>query len=233
MAFFRHQTYPLDLLSLFDDLTTNTTTRTPTITKTTRGGSHSNTRRTFSPAFDVHETAAHYILEGELPGLSDKKAVDIEFVDEKTLLVRGRIERGGQNNEDAKGKATERITEVEEEPKSRSPTVTDVEDDDDDEYDSEHHHAKSNTESAGPASLSRTESQSKKRPRPTPPASITQEPKTKYWISERTTGAFSRSFSFPEEVDVDAVKAKLEHGVLRITVPKLERRKRARKVEVN
>jgi HSP20 family protein len=47
------------------------------------------------------------------------------------------------------------------------------------------------------------------------------ESQAKYWVSERSYGSFSRSFSFPARVDQDAVKAKLNNGVLDITVPKM------------
>jgi len=47
------------------------------------------------------------------------------------------------------------------------------------------------------------------------------EPQSKLWVSERSYGSFSRSFSFPTRVDQDAVKAKLSNGVLDITVPKM------------
>lgn len=53
----------------------------------------SSTRRAFSPNFDVSETDAAYILEGELPGLVDRSKVTIEFTEAQTLLVRGKIER--------------------------------------------------------------------------------------------------------------------------------------------
>ncbi|KAF8472090.1 HSP20-like chaperone [Kalaharituber pfeilii] len=46
-----------------------------------------------SPNFDVIETAKAYILQGEFPGLTDKKAVGIEFTDPQTLVVRGKIEK--------------------------------------------------------------------------------------------------------------------------------------------
>lgn len=42
----------------------------------------------------------------------------------------------------------------------------------------------------------------------------------KYWISERSSGSFSRTFSFPTRVDPEKSTASLEHGVLTITVPK-------------
>lgn len=56
--------------------------------------------------------------------------------------------------------------------------------------------------------------------------------KTKYWVSERSVGEFQRNFSFPGAVDLDAVKAGLEHGILRIVVPK-KIQAGSRKIEIS
>ncbi|OAX79033.1 hypothetical protein ACJ72_06651 [Emergomyces africanus] len=42
----------------------------------------------------------------------------------------------------------------------------------------------------------------------------------KYWVSERSVGEFSRTFSFPTRVDQDGVKASLKDGILSVMVPK-------------
>lgn len=42
----------------------------------------------------------------------------------------------------------------------------------------------------------------------------------RYWASERTVGEFSRTFSFPNRVDQDNVKASLKNGILSVRVPK-------------
>ncbi|KAH0606408.1 uncharacterized protein H6S33_004069 [Morchella sextelata] len=55
--------------------------------------SSSVNKRAFSPNFDVHETDSAYILEGELPGLDDKSKLNIEFTDDNTLHISGRIEK--------------------------------------------------------------------------------------------------------------------------------------------
>ncbi|OGE53596.1 hypothetical protein PENARI_c007G07163 [Penicillium arizonense] len=44
--------------------------------------------------------------------------------------------------------------------------------------------------------------------------------KSTYWASERIVGKFSRSFSFGQPVNQDAVKASLKNGILSISVPK-------------
>lgn len=47
----------------------------------------------FTPSFDIKETKDSYVLDGELPGVTDKSALDLTFVDENTLVIKGRIER--------------------------------------------------------------------------------------------------------------------------------------------
>ena len=49
---------------------------------------------------------------------------------------------------------------------------------------------------------------------------------------ERATGSFSRSFSLPEGVDPESVKASFEQGVLEVQIPKPEQRK-PRRVEIS
>jgi HSP20 family protein len=47
-----------------------------------------------------------------------------------------------------------------------------------------------------------------------------REEDDRYFAYERSYGAFSRSFVMPEAADCDNVKAELDGGVLKITVPK-------------
>lgn len=51
-------------------------------------------------------------------------------------------------------------------------------------------------------------------------------------LAERRTGEVSRAFRLPESVDPEAISAKLEHGVLTLTLNKRDEVK-PRKVEVN
>ncbi len=48
---------------------------------------------------------------------------------------------------------------------------------------------------------------------------------------ERTYGAFERSFTLPATVDAGSIKASYEHGVLTVTLPKVEKAK-PRQIEV-
>jgi HSP20 family molecular chaperone IbpA len=144
-------------------------------------------RRAFSPNFDVHETDHEYVLEGELPGLSDKKNVSIEFTDDKTILIHGKIDRAVKGWRDDQGNI-KTIEQGEEQKKIE-----------------------------GSKEEKEKEKEKEKRP--------------KYWVSERSVGEFSRSFSFPGHVDIDRVKASLDHGILKVVVPKLEK-KAGRRIEV-
>lgn len=74
--------------------------------------SSQTSRRAFSPNFDVHEMEHEYVLEGELPGMSDKSKVHLEFTEAQTLLIRGKIERSTHASD-------------------HKPTVEEVPDDDD------------------------------------------------------------------------------------------------------
>ncbi|KAK9489795.1 HSP20-like chaperone [Lipomyces doorenjongii] len=53
---------------------------------------------TFTPSFDIKETERAFLLEGELPGV-EKDNLDIEFVDNHTLRVKGHVERSKEFQE--------------------------------------------------------------------------------------------------------------------------------------
>lgn len=60
---------------------------------------------------------------------------------------------------------------------------------------------------------------------------VAEEKTTRVHRYERSYGAFERSFTLPNTVDVEKVGARFEHGVLTITVPKAEKAK-PRAIEV-
>jgi len=87
-----------------------------------------NFSSSFTPSFDVKETKDAYVLDGELPGISDKSALDLSFIDANTLVIKGRIERnsesGKPNNEGKETKAQYRRPSVEEEGSSATGQET-------------------------------------------------------------------------------------------------------------
>jgi len=60
-----------------------------------------------------------------------------------------------------------------------------------------------------------------------------QANRSTYWVRERSVGDFQRSFSFPNNIDQEHVKACLQNGVLSVNIPKMAPTKRKpRKIEV-
>ncbi len=47
-----------------------------------------------------------------------------------------------------------------------------------------------------------------------------KEEKHNYYRMERSYGSFKRSFLLPDNVDKDAIKAKYENGILKVSIPK-------------
>lgn len=84
----------------------------------------SHSVRSFSPKFDVKEDASSYELHGELPGI-EQKNVDIEFVDNNTLVIKGRTEREytSSNNENDKGGKAAHNPTVEDEEADGKPST--------------------------------------------------------------------------------------------------------------
>ncbi len=60
-----------------------------------------------------------------------------------------------------------------------------------------------------------------------------EETKDNYRRVERRYGSFARVFSLPDTVDDENIDAKYDKGVLRLTLPKLEKPKSARTITIN
>lgn len=61
----------------------------------------------------------------------------------------------------------------------------------------------------------------------------TKEEEKNFKHSEFNYGEFSRTIQLPEEIDIDKTEAKLEHGVLKITAPKLHKDKeKSKKIQI-
>lgn len=184
-----------------------------------RGGKSSSIfRASFNPKFDVVETKEAYELHGEIPG-AERKDISIEFTEPQTIVIHGRVERQrtegtppaglveGSGSDSTPAAITEGGEKGPASPSSEShrATVTDEE-----------------TEAAKERGVTKsgaaTDNDQKQQ----------QASKPKYWFQERSVGEFHRSFSFPVPVDEEAVKASLTNGVLRVTVPKQEKRSNRR-----
>ncbi|KAK6354423.1 hypothetical protein TWF730_008828 [Orbilia blumenaviensis] len=69
-------------------------------------------KRYITPKFDVSETADAYILEGELPGVSNKASISVDFDDAQTIVVKGEISRARRPFAKVEGKHQELTEEA-------------------------------------------------------------------------------------------------------------------------
>ncbi|KAK6360518.1 hypothetical protein TWF730_006659 [Orbilia blumenaviensis] len=158
----------------------------------------------FTPSFDIKETKDSYVLDGELPGVTDKSALDLTFVDENTLVVKGRVERNTETGKPSTTATTEAAAENKDATNYHAPSVE------------EEGESSAVTKTAGTS----TEVEKK------------QENGEKYWVRERYVGEFQRAFNFPQSVDHEAVKASLKDGILSIVVPKKTKPEGFRKITI-
>jgi len=164
--------------------------------------------KTFAPKFDVKEVADAYELHGELPGI-DQKDVSIEFTDDATLTVRGKSERSYSSFTPPPGLV--------------EPVAQGAIEGGEASAHHKEHQATVEDESGTPGAKQVTKAPSK--------AAAPKEVEGKYWISERSIGEFARSFSFPERVDQDQVRASMKNGILSVIVPKAKKQEK-RKITI-
>ncbi|KAI1659866.1 HSP20-like chaperone [Daldinia decipiens] len=172
------------------------------------GRQHARHLPTFTPKFDLKETENNYELHGELPGI-EKDQVHIEFTDQQTIVVRGRVERTytsgtppagllEKGQDESKGAIADAPKEQHHE-KAPKPTVEDAPED-------------------GNITTTVAETNKNKAAAEQP-----KQPQHRFWVSERSVGEFSRTFQFPSRVDTDNVSASLNNGILSVVVPKAKK----------
>ncbi|KAI4721892.1 HSP20-like chaperone [Aureobasidium sp. EXF-10727] len=168
--------------------------------------------RSFQPRFDVKEVKDGYELHGELPGV-DQNDIQIEFTDAQTLSIKGRTERHRESGspptaaletQQEKGRITSGDESSETSSHYQKPTVED-----------ENTDKPTATTDTEQQITTTTDTQTQQVQQQT-----AQRPQSRYWVSERSVGEFSRSFAFPSRVDQDNVRASLKDGILSIVVPK-------------
>ena len=175
-----------------------------------------------------------------MPGI-EQKDLQIEFVDERTLVIRGRTSSEYSLSQDGNeatattkaveaGDAAAAVDNAEAKTTATNYRRPSVQEEDD--YvdagkevasDASGASAEATTKTSDQTSQvaaeqSQSQSQSSKD---VTSASAQEQPGFKYWISERSVGEFERRFSFPGRVNQDAVRASLRNGILSVVVPKV------------
>ncbi|KAI8376231.1 HSP20-like chaperone [Radiomyces spectabilis] len=142
------------------------------------------------PATDIRETPEAYELHAELPGVK-KQDIEIEMADEHTLVLRGKIDQHKAESSEPTTEATASATSATSETSAASATAT----------------ATEGTSGANVPAKATTSTE-------------VAHPQQQWWTNERVTGSFQRAFTLPSRIQADAIKAKYEDGVLKVTVPK-------------
>lgn len=177
--------------------------------------------KTFSPNFDVKETADAYVLYGDLPGV-EQKDIKVEFTDAETLTVKGRVERvytsGTPPSAAALPSSSDKAIEEKESDTSSAVATNKGKD--------KAHQPTVEDENAAQGEVKVVKAKAADE------EEAAAAPKERYWVEERSVGEFQRSFTFPVRVDQDAVSATMKNGVLTITVPK-GKKVEPRRIEIN
>ncbi|GAN00736.1 heat shock protein 30 [Mucor ambiguus] len=146
------------------------------------------------PATDMVETPESYELSAELPGYN-KDNIKIELADSRTLVLSGTV---NESKEIKPPTATEEVN-----------ATASTEDADTTTTASE---ATSDT-SAANNEQQLTQKASSQVAKPT-------ENSPQWWVKERVSGSFTRSFAFPTPINSDNIKASFDNGVLKVVIPK-------------
>jgi HSP20 family molecular chaperone IbpA len=158
----------------------------------------------FAPDFDLRETNDAYYLEGEFPGIANKDAINIHWVDGRTLVIDADITKVDLSTEwGVKISNKSRETLVDDgEPDREAPAKNSASE--------EHHHHHD---------YHRYEDEDSPKERRRDESKLAH---TRHWLRERRCGRYHRSFTFPHEVVMDGVKARLNNGLLKLRIPKAD-----------
>lgn len=177
------------------------------------------------PNADIRETKHAYHIEIELPGVTDKKATTIHWLERGTLLVRGEIRRPelhrerDRNADVATGEGVDGQAKAEE---GRGPEAETTEKLDGDWCSLTSTHAQDalTRENTLVRSLTTTE-QEAAREKSTDASTSTPAPDTPtFLLRERKVGLWQRTFTLPLDVDAMGMKASLNGGLLEILLMK-------------
>lgn len=189
----------------------------------------SQTQRIWQPRFDVQEVENAYQLRGELPGVEGKD-LDVQFSDATTLVVRGQTQSSRTEGQPPKAVTG---TEADVTTNAENTVAADAEVDKSDagSVHSDSSYVRPSVEDDVPETASTLTGGNNATPAESTAsaaaaseaaeqADASAKPNSTYWLSERRTGSFQRTFSFPQRIDQDGVTASLKNGILEINVPK-------------
>ncbi|KAL9548272.1 hypothetical protein MBANPS3_005753 [Mucor bainieri] len=145
---------------------------------------------------DMVETPESYELSAELPGCN-KDNIKIELADSRTLVLSGTV---NESKEIKPPTATEEEVNTTASTEGADTTATTFE-------------ATKSDASAANNEQQLTQKASSEVAKP-----IENSPQ--WWVKERVSGSFTRSFAFPTPINSESIKASFDNGVLKVVIPK-------------
>jgi len=151
------------------------------------------------PKADVRETLTNFYLEVELPGVRDKSELHLRWTSMRSLLITSKTAR----------------PEIPEEELADAPVVKAVKPQEADikiEAPEDNHHEEPKVSTDVSRNSSSTNGSAIKTTKKEPHLTV----------HERMIGEVLRAFNFPVDVDRENTHAKLDAGLLRVIIPKVE-----------
>jgi len=152
----------------------------------------------FSPKINLSEDEKNYYIHADLPGMT-KDQVKMELNDDRVLTISGErksiYDNSKESEDDNKMETDEEENESEEKNKNEGKQKTTNE--------------------------STTESTRSKKSKKENKKENEKDNEISYSMVECSYGKFSRSFSIPEDADLENIQAKMENGVLEVVFNKI------------
>ena len=159
----------------------------------------------YTPDFDLRETSDAYSLDGEFPSIQSRDAINLQWIDARTLRVETTVykvdlkKEWGVNVIEKRGEAYQ-LNGIGPRREMHGDEVA------------------SNGRNASSDVMVAAAPTPATRPSPAL-ASVTT---ARTWLNERRAGLYMRSFSFPVPVNTEGIQARLSQGLLSIVVPKTD-----------
>jgi HSP20 family protein len=159
----------------------------------------------YTPDFDLRETPEAYFLDGEFPSIQGRDAINLQWIDGRTLRVQGTVHKV-----DLKKEWGVDVVEERDEAYGRN------------DLDPRKEMHGDEVASNGLNPNGEIIVASAQTPATTPNPARAPATTARIWLNERRAGLFIRNFSFPVPVNTENIQARLSQGLLSIVVPKTD-----------
>jgi HSP20 family molecular chaperone IbpA len=159
----------------------------------------------YTPDFDLRETSDAYFLDGEFPSIQGRDAINLQWIDARTLRVEGTVYKVDLKKEWGVNVIEERDEAYQLNGVGPRKEVHGNE------------VASNGLNASGEVMVAAAPT-----PATIPSPALASATTARTWLNERKAGMYMRSFSFPVPVNTEGIQARLRQGLLSIVVPKTD-----------